>query len=697
MAEVEEPQFNTLAERIAALNRQKNFQAPPSGAAAAGKRAPPPPPPNRAATQTIIASQEVSAQKSPVIPPRPTRAATERAPALPRRTTTTNDGGAGHEASPPLPARNLAPPLPTRNSSQQQQQDSPALPPRRPSAQSALSVRRNSNASDISYLSTVSNLSLSHTVSSAGTSVGSETQQPLRRLPPALDQAKLPPLPPTRRELEARAKEAAEKEASSQLVSRAPLLPSKSAPAVARAAIDAAPRPSLPPRLPTRPGRSPIIPASDEGPPPALPTRRLPPPPTTYAPKSPHQGGLKKPNGDDVPPPIPLASRPTLAQIDAARSSSSSSSRPTAVSRSASAPVGSLCLVCRDFSGPDTVASQHPTSSLPRHDTVGYLAHVLCDPFPSLTDKARAIFTWFHHNIQYDVYGLFNNCIPRGQTPEETIFSGKAVCEGYAKVYLAIAQRAGLECVLIGGHGKGLGFTPLTPADPTPPEDATGHAWNAVRIDADEWKVLDACWGAGHVCTGKYVQRFAPEMFYLPNDMIGLKHFPADKRHFFRHDGRVPSWEEYIRGPTGGKEAARWYNAGTDEGLSEFTFAPREKYIPVYNYPENNGVVRFQFSKLCEHWTPEKNGKGKQMLFALKIHGLDGRKEDLVVLDYDGGYWWWLDIQARDLGCPGQKITLFGFTTIDGRDARGVTKEEWLRKKGRCGYAMTSIAEWELI
>lgn len=323
---------------------------------------------------------------------------------------------------------------------------------------------------------------------------------------------------------------------------------------------------------------------------------------------------------------------------------------------------------------------------------MGYLAHVLCDPFPSATDKARAIFTWCHHNIAYNVEDFFDGCIPRGQTPAETIFSGKAVCEGYAKVYESIASRAGLECVIVGGHGKGYGFVPLAPGQAPPRRDPSGHAWNAVRIDGGEWKLLDACWGAGAVGERKYTKRFVPEMFYMANDTFGLKHFPSDTRHFYRSDGSIPAWEEYIVGPLRGAEQATWYSNATQEGLNEFTFSPRAKHIPV----RSGEVVRFQFSKVCEHWDGERNGKGKAYLLMMKIHGLDGRKDDLVPLDHDS-FWWWVDIPARDLGAPGQQISLYGLDTLDGKPARGVTKEEFLRKKGKCGMSWVGIAAWELV
>ncbi|KAK4130017.1 hypothetical protein BT67DRAFT_446127 [Trichocladium antarcticum] len=659
MAEVEEPRFTTLAERIAALNAQKNFQAPLSPSATVGKRAPPPPPPVRAATTEVLIktiSDATPPARSPSIPARPVRAATERGPPpLPRRTTDRENGELLSAPPGRSPVRPPPPPLPARSSGEP---TPPRLPSRQPSRQT-LNVRRNSNASEISQLSTVSTLSLNHTRShGAG---GPESHAP-RRLPPPLEDANLPPLPPTRREIEAKAKEAA---------NATPSLPPRR--------TTEPPRPSLPPRLPSRPVKPPAI-VLDEEPPPALPVRRLPPPASNFRAKSALASGFGS-GAPKSPPPIPLSSRPTLAQIDAAASRISLPS-PTP-------PPTNNCLTCRDFSAPDALAAQHPTASLPpRTDPIAHLARTLCDPFPSATDKARAIFTWLHHNIVYDVHGFFNNCIPRGQTPAQTIASGKAVCEGYARVYESIAARAGLGCVVVCGHGKGYGFTPLRAGEPPPPPDPTGHAWNAVRIDGGVWKLVDPCWGAGALCNGAYTQRLASECFTMSNEQFGTRHFPEDPRHWY---GPRKTWREYVVGPVG-DEPAEWMGDATTEGLDVFNFEPARKKISVYG----GGVVRFQFGKVCEHWLPERHGEGKQMLFGLKIGGLDGRKEDIVPVEHDG-FWYYVDVDARDLGAPGQKVSLIGFQTVDGQSARGLTKAEWLRKKGRSGYSYAHLVRWELV
>jgi hypothetical protein len=368
MADTEEPQFNSLAERIAALNQQRNFTAP------AAKRPPPPPPPNRSPSKAPAQASSpslngASQNATPVIPARPTKKAP---PALPQRSNTQPQNGSSPNGS-------LAS-APQRRPSEQ---ISPALPPRRPSAHS-LGPRRNSNESVKSHASSISALSLNQSTG--------QRQNDGRKLPPPLEQANLPPLPPSRREREAAvAKEAEDaRAASSARMAKPPLLPQRSMPALPQAST---PRPSLPPRLPSRPARSPGLGGADASSPPTQPTRRLPPPPDKFIRTIPEvsgdtAGGTPADPVNDAPPPVPMASRPSAAQIDAA------------AVNSASQQVAS-CLVCRDFSAPDGVAAQYPSSVVDRRDPVGYLASVLCGPFPSPTDKARAIFTWCHHNIAY--------------------------------------------------------------------------------------------------------------------------------------------------------------------------------------------------------------------------------------------------------------------------------------------------------
>ncbi|RDA95212.1 hypothetical protein CP533_1813 [Ophiocordyceps camponoti-saundersi (nom. inval.)] len=635
MTEVEEGQFNSLADRIAALGKQKNFNP---GAEPPRKRPPPPPPPiaGRADDDTAV-----SAPPSRPCPPPPPARRDARPP------------------PPPPPARSSARPVP------------PPLPRRTSTQSGALVLRRDSTSSEASQHSALSPYSPGRTPSTLSLR-SQDGVRPRSMAPAACDPASLPPLPPSRRESEAKAKEAKAQRAS---IARIPSVPTSPA---------SPPKPTLPPSLPPRrPAPKPEAAGNilDEA---KKAARKLPPtvirgfgsststkthPPT------------KEAVDDDAPPPLPLTSRPSVAEIDA-------------VSARSAAPSQQLndCWICRDWSGPDGVAAQYPRASLRRNDPVGYLARALCDPFPSYTDKARAIFTWFHHNIFYDTEAFFGNNV-RHKSVEDTIFTGKAVCQGYAETYKAIANRAGLECIVVGGHGKGFGHVALKKGERPPPPKPDGHAWNAVRIDGGGWKLIDACWGAGHISGAdrRYKQEFAPEQFTRSNEKFGLRHFPRDSSHQFRADGRVVPWDEYFRGPIDG-EPPVFYTDGHREGIAEDSVEPKEREIAVHS----GQVVRFQFSKVCEHWTSQKNGLGGPPLLLLSIHGVNGGKDDMVPIETNG-FWHWVDVNARDLGAPGQSVEVVQITQIDGRDARGVTASEYLAKRGRVGMAWSYVMKWELV
>ncbi|KAG6007749.1 hypothetical protein E4U21_005588 [Claviceps maximensis] len=726
MADSQEPQFNTLAERIAALNKQKNFNSPFNNATSAAqqpRRRPPPPappvrPPNSQRGQTVAGA--VNGSSLHAAPARP--ATTNAPPPLPRRDTSTSIASNGTSsainkpAPPPLPERTLLSPA----------QTPPALP-RRASTQSTahLSTRRLSASSDISQHSALSTPSLGGRTTSSSASYMSIGSAPRNMAPATFDPASLPALPPSKRDLEARAKEAAAQEAVVREARGNEIRARQAArlsldPRVATNSPSSSPapvlRPSLPPRLPSRPAKSPNTASSLAAPTTAhdhdkvaSAPRKLPygtikgfgsshdvkPPPTPPSQQAQPVGSAP----DDAPPPIPLSSRPSIAEIEAMASRSAAQQ-----SNGVDSDTGSdRCWVCRDWSGPDAAAAQLPRQSLPRNDAVGHLARRLCDPFPSYDDKARAIFTWCHHNISYDTVSFFNNDV-RHHSVEDTIFSGLAVCQGYAEVYKAIATRAGLECVVVGGHGKGFGHTALKSGERPPPAKPDGHAWNAVRVDGGVWKLVDACWGAGHICSASnsYKREFSPREFTLSNELFGRRHFPQDPRHQFRADGRPISWEEYYTGGLTG-EPFQWFGTGDREGISEHSVEPKNKDISVHSRQN----VRFQFSMVCEHWTSEKAGGGgggghgghgprKPVLFLLSIHGRDGDKDDLIPMETNG-YWHWVDVGAADLGGPGQSVEILCLETMDGRDARGVTAREFLSKRGRVGMSWSCIAKWSLV
>ncbi|KAL1902210.1 hypothetical protein Cpir12675_000110 [Ceratocystis pirilliformis] len=659
MSDIEEPRFNSLADRIKALNQNQALASP--SAVPAGRRPPPPPPPtvqNKVAESVEQPLPSAPTQSSPApvsrpvlpqLPSRPNRPAT-KPPPLPRRVHSIPASLAlvstSASAPPPLPIRQTPPAFDA-------QVTRSILPPR-PLTSTSHSSSSSQSPSLNHRSSTSSDRSLSSQYSMA-TSV--ETKMGGRKLPPAFGTVALPPLPPSRREREAE---------------------TRSAPTTAFVvASGKKPAPSLPPRQPKVKVPE-YVAVISETPAPVLQTRRLPPPAAPKQAPLPakstrpgHAVNLTQKGSEDTPPPIPIASKPTQASIDASK-------------RRLENIVQTLgCLHCRDFSKPDHVAAQYPRQSLPAHDAIGYLAQVLCSPFPSPTDKARAIFTWHHHNIDYDWAAFSSGCV-RLMTPDDVIREGKGVCAGYADCFEAIARCAGLQCIVISGHGKGIGHVDLEPGQPVPRENATGHAWNAVQIDNGEWKLIDVCWGAGSVSNNRYQRGFSPQYFCASNEVFGLRHFPRDKAHFLRADGRTPSWAEYLLGPSNGP-APLLFADFSKEDLSPISVSPAGRDINA----ADTEPVRIQFSRVCAHGRPESKLCQDQRAYLLKVDG------EWIAMNSDG-FWWWMDVSPKKLGNAGESFMVAVPTQLNGRAVSELTVGEY-ENRGCVSIAFSGLVQWKLV
>ncbi|KAF1849299.1 uncharacterized protein K460DRAFT_375964 [Cucurbitaria berberidis CBS 394.84] len=669
----------SIKSRIAALNLEEVHAPAPDAkptysyeTIGAKKKPPPPPPSSRPPTY----HRQQTVNNPPILSNAPTTARQ-----LGNQPIEANDSPKLSPALPPRP--------PPRTSSTPRH--APALPPRKSSENS---VRRRESSESISTIASgISTLSLgSVKTNGTGHSNGNGTLYQVRA--PAYDPSKLPPLPPKRAPEDPKQSKAT----LDAMRSKRDYVPSQALPPQLKTP-ELPMRPSLPPRQSNLRGRSPgpAVPARPNtntsstsnnqtnrviSPPPRRSALEMgfnnkapaPPPIPSHRPSSAATDTTPNPAG----PPIPLASRPNLDAIMASKP------KPGTVG---------VCLQCRDFSAPDGHAARFPRTQLPSSD-VGWLAHQLCSPFTSPTDKARAIFTWLHHNVDYDTHSFFNGTI-QPSTPEKTITSGLAVCEGYAGLFAALALKAGLQALVCSGDGKGFGHKPLEPGEAVPAFESN-HAWNAVKIDNGEWKLVDPCWGAGHIgCPNRnegYVRKFNPAMFTMDNSEFGMKHFPSDNSHQFRTDGRVISYEEFKKDDMGGRVQVM-SDCEPEHGVGERTIQPSQLQLKV-NDPHDVPTVRFQFAAICPHWDNARHGKGAPYVMLLSIAGRDGRKPEHRPFHTDNRVWW-LDVPRTELGAPGQKISVNAVTEFNKKNARGLSYETWNNKTSySCSFG--TLCMWEL-
>lgn len=142
-------------------------------------------------------------------------------------------------------------------------------------------------------------------------------------------------------------------------------------------------------------------------------------------------------------------------------------------------------------------------------------------------ETARAIFRWITDRIAYDAEAFFSGRYRNlAGDPATVLARRRAVCDGYAELFLALARRAGLEAVKVSGHAKGFGYrNGRAPAGPA------NHAWNAVRLRG-RWHLLDATWGAGSLDAEarRYRRGFEPHYFLTPPERFIYRHLPEEPR-----------------------------------------------------------------------------------------------------------------------------------------------------------------------
>ncbi|MCL0076851.1 hypothetical protein M1O12_02355 [Dehalococcoidia bacterium] len=145
------------------------------------------------------------------------------------------------------------------------------------------------------------------------------------------------------------------------------------------------------------------------------------------------------------------------------------------------------------------------------------LAAYLTEPARNDLEIARAISRWIVQNISYDMEYLLDDTFRRDQSAKATLLRGYAVCEGYARLFEALACAAGLKVEYLTGWATGFGHDISEPVG-----DHLYHAWNAVRIDGG-WYLLDVTWADKDYC-GQF-----KEFYFLtcPTELI-YSHFPRN-------------------------------------------------------------------------------------------------------------------------------------------------------------------------
>ena len=167
------------------------------------------------------------------------------------------------------------------------------------------------------------------------------------------------------------------------------------------------------------------------------------------------------------------------------------------------------------------VAAKAPGGSSPEAAISGVaiaLASRESDPFM----KAKLVHDWICLNISYDTAMLAGGQVV-GQDAASVWKSRAAVCSGYARLFEAMVEAAGLSCEVVSGFAKNQGGRRGL-------DQENSHAWNIVKIGNASY-IVDATFDAGYVENGRFIQRYSTDdLFVAPGASIFTR-FPKEEAH----------------------------------------------------------------------------------------------------------------------------------------------------------------------
>ncbi|MCB9637560.1 MAG: hypothetical protein H6727_01480 [Myxococcales bacterium] len=162
-----------------------------------------------------------------------------------------------------------------------------------------------------------------------------------------------------------------------------------------------------------------------------------------------------------------------------------------------------------------------PQVSAEAEQDIDKLAYALTHDKRTKREKSWAIFRWITQNIAYDAKGFFAGRY--GRTDALSVLrTRRSVCAGYANLFYALGNSAGLEVMKVYGTAKGI--SGASKAKPS-----LNHAWNAVRFDG-KWNLIDSTWGAGSIQGTRFVRRFEPFYFATPPAHLIYTHYPSQSK-----------------------------------------------------------------------------------------------------------------------------------------------------------------------
>jgi hypothetical protein len=220
--------------------------------------------------------------------------------------------------------------------------------------------------------------------------------------------------------------------------------------------------------------------------------------------------------------------------------------------------------------------------------------------------QIKILHDWVVLNISYDTQALSSGRIP-SQEIDAVLKNKKGVCEGYARLFRALARAAGFECEIIRGEVR----LPLQKKSQT----TLSHAWNAVKVGG-EWYLVDTTWDAGFLTGDSYQSRYATTFLFKPPEELIFTHFPDNPRWQLLS---IPLTKaEFFKQPLLIGPYFSFFSSSTLEGMSQGENLPHPFAVDFFPTKELRlfAQIRIGEKRLSErHIWADKSGKTLRLSF----------------------------------------------------------------------------------
>jgi hypothetical protein len=202
----------------------------------------------------------------------------------------------------------------------------------------------------------------------------------------------------------------------------------------------------------------------------------------------------------------------------------------------------------------DPLVVNMPADAQTSIDTVGaYLRDHFADP----KLRVKAIHDFVVLRLTYDeatFHALMNGASTWAPQDAESVFAARTgVCEGYARLMVALGKAAGVDIAYVAGSVRDAHYRVAEGDDASVKAalEGYGHAWNAVQLDG-QWQLIDATWDDP---TGG-PPRLRSTYLFIPPQLMLLNHLPDEAN--WQLVAKPMSPGEFVRQPMMSPDIGRY-------------------------------------------------------------------------------------------------------------------------------------------